>query len=210
MATPYNADDSFLGRDRQGIQRDSHMLNQADLVLGIVQKLSLIIAAVMGLIWFKLRYTKKDWHVHSRLKLNIDGEIVNIHGISYILIKTDLENVGLTGHRISHNEKNDTYICIYYSEMPQGANTVLEIHWSDVTYFDVFEKHTWLSPGEVVKEQHLIAIPETDVLAVKLEVGVITNGSQRPWKDEKIIFRELTSPSQIVRNVLQRPEGAPA
>jgi hypothetical protein len=186
------------------------MLNQLDSILGILQKVSILAAALIGLFWFKLRYTKSDWRVHSRLKLNIEGEIVNLHGVTYVLVVSTLENVGLTGHRIIHDNNNDTYICIYYSEILPQSNAALTVHWSDPSYFDVFQKHTWLSPGEVVKEQLLIAIPESDALALKLEVGVVTNGSQRPWKDEKILFKELVNPSRVVGTILQLPEAAPS
>jgi hypothetical protein len=185
-------------------------MNQLDVFLGILQKLSIIIGAVLGLAWFKLRYTKDDWRIHSRLKLNIDGEIVSCHGVTYLLVVSTLENVGLTGHKIRHDNINDTYLCVYNSEPMPQSNIPLTAHWDDGSYFDVFQKHTWISPGEVVKEQLLIEIPESDALALKLEVGVITNGSQRPWKDEKIIFKELVNPSRVVGTILQLPEGAPS
>ncbi|HEV3166822.1 MAG TPA: hypothetical protein VGZ22_22535 [Isosphaeraceae bacterium] len=186
------------------------MLTLLDTILGILQKLSVILAAMMGLIWFKLRYTKNDWHVHSRLKVRIDGEILKLHGVTYLKVVTTLENVGLTGHRIIHDDNTDTYVCIYYSESLPQADTALTIRWSDATYFEVFQKHTWLSPGEVVKEELLIAIPENEALALKLEVGVVTKGSLRPWKDEKILFKELVDTSRVVRSIPQSTEAAPS
>jgi hypothetical protein len=146
------------------------MITQLDIILGIVQKLSIILAAVMGLVWFKLRYTKADWRIHSRLKLNIDGEIATIHGVTYLLAVSTRENVGLTGHNIKHDEMNDSYVCLYYSKRVPQANTTLTVNWDDGIYFDVFQKHTWISPGEVVKEQRLIEIPESDALALKVSV----------------------------------------
>jgi hypothetical protein len=184
-------------------------MNQLDLFLGILQKLSIILGAVLGLIWFKLRYTKRDWRIHARLKLNVDGEIVTCHGVTYILILSTLENVGQNGYKIMHDDVNDTYVCIYSNKgFPQADTTPLTVHWDEGIYFEVFQNHTWLSPGEVVKEQLLVEIPESDAVAFKLEVGVITNKSQRPWKDEKIIFKELVSPSRVVGTVLQLQEGA--
>ena len=83
-------------------------------------------------------------------------------------------------------QRKGSGLSVFVSELPPDIADVQEIKWKRVAAFDIFTAHQWIEPGELIQEQQLIAIPDHDYLAFRLEVRLVSP-KKKEWNATTIV-----------------------
>ncbi len=111
--------------------------------------------------------------VNPRLELTVTGEVISDKEVKYLIATAQLKNTGLTNFDM---QQRGTALRVF-SYLP--AEKTIRARTADLhrlATFSVFEDHEWIEPGEVVEEQRLIVLPDSEHFALQLELRVVSNG----------------------------------
>jgi hypothetical protein len=113
----------------------------------------------------------------TRLEPDIDGRIVRQAGSQLAVIKVRIKNVGLTRARID-NQHSTVEVLAYPASnyFPQFHNAIFDT----LGPLRAVTLHGWIEPGEQIEEEHLIALPITPFLALRLQLRLLQHPA-RLW-----------------------------
>jgi len=118
-------------------------------------------------------------------------------GTSYLIASLELKNVGLS--RVDIHQKG-TALGISSYEGPQPpVKTAQNVPWKKLKSFSVFERHKWIEAGETIKDELMVAIPNCEKLAFRLEFRLIGSRTELTSNTKRFAWR-------VVRIIEQGPE----
>jgi hypothetical protein len=123
-------------------------------LLETISKLLTDIAIVFGGGWVLYNYLSGRTH-KARVQLRISGERIFRDGREYLLVRTELSNVGLARVKL---QKGCT-TTVFAHALPRKAEFVMEPSWEELSAFDLFQNQQWVEPSGLLTDQQLIAVP---------------------------------------------------
>lgn len=68
-------------------------------------------------------------------------------------------------------------------EFRKGGSEILWNH--HLNTFPVFQVHGWIEPGETIREQRLVPLHEKSLVALNVQLRIVSNGIE--WNEATII-----------------------
>jgi hypothetical protein len=150
----------------------------ADAIANLTQTIALIAAGVWAYFKFAKGRTFQD-----RLTARVTGEFVSIGESVFLVVMTELHNVGLS--RIEFDP--DASLLIVFDCLPTVADEIVSVRNQRLTSFLVFgEKDRYIEPNELVERQCLIALPQVSNIGYQVEVEIVTV-SGHCWRATAIV-----------------------
>jgi hypothetical protein len=124
-------------------------------LLEVGSKILTALAIVFGGGWVLFNYFAGRTH-RPRLQLRVSGERVLRDGLEYLLVKTELSNVGLARVQLV---KEGCTTTVYAHELPNLTTFVMEPQWVRLAAFELFRNQEFIEPSGLLIDQQLIAAP---------------------------------------------------
>jgi hypothetical protein len=118
----------------------------------------------------------------SRVQLRVSGERVVRDGLEYLIVKTELSNVGLARVKLASDGCSTT---VYAHELPKVPSSVMEPEWEQMSTFDLFQGQQWVEPSGLLTDQQLIAVPGLSGTFLKVWAHVVSEAVA--WNAEAVI-----------------------
>jgi hypothetical protein len=112
-------------------------------LLDVASRLLTAFAIILGGGWVLFNYFAGRTH-RPRLQLRVSGERILRDGLEYLLIRTELSNVGLARVKLVSDGCTTT---IYAHELPMATKFVMEPGWARLAAFELFRNHQWVGPA---------------------------------------------------------------
>ncbi|HYM78336.1 MAG TPA: hypothetical protein VE377_20350 [Candidatus Dormibacteraeota bacterium] len=114
------------------------------------------LAAAAGGFWVVLNYFRGRTH-KPRLQLRVAADRVPLDGVEYLIVKAELENVGLARVQLKHG---GSHVTIFADETPRVVPFAWGSSWKQIEKrFPLLEDQQWVEPSSLVNDQILIAVP---------------------------------------------------
>jgi hypothetical protein len=147
-------------------------------VANVTQSLALIAGGVWAYFKFVKGRTFRD-----RLTPTVSGKFVSINESVFLIVTTQLENVGLS--RIAFNQEVSSLVVFEY--VPSEAQEILSVENNALTTFQIFgDKDQHIEPNEIIERQTLIALPRVSNIGYQLELRVFSD-SGYAWRTTTIV-----------------------
>jgi hypothetical protein len=150
-------------------------------LLETISKLLTDLAIIFGGGWVLYNYLTGRTH-KSRVQLRISGERTFRDGHEYLLVKTELYNVGLARVELVSDGCATT---VYAHDLPKVPKSIMEPRWEKLPAFDLFRGQRWVEPSGLLTDQQLIAIP--GVSSKFLRVWAHVESEKVAWNAEAVI-----------------------
>lgn len=124
-------------------------------ILDIAGKFLTELAIVGGGGWVLYNYERGRTH-SPRLQLRVSAERVFRNGLEYLLIRTELSNVGLARVNIVND---GCALRVFAGWLPARVESVMEPEWERLGTFDLFGDQHWVEPSGLLIDQQLVALP---------------------------------------------------
>jgi len=126
-----------------------------------------IVAIIVGGFWTYFLFLKGRTLKH-RLESSVDAAIELRHGKPYLVVHSELKNIGSSKVRLNRDESG---IAIYPGE-PKGLGTaeVSSISWHKRAMFNVFSNHEWIEPTESIRDALVVELPDKPLPLYKVEL----------------------------------------
>jgi hypothetical protein len=175
-ATPYSISQAppavQKGKTTGEIQNPSSLSS----ILDIAEKPFKIAAYIIGALWVYFKFLKGRTY-RPRLEPMVTGQILNHQGSTFIKIVINLKNVGLS--KVDIKQKGTALRLLSYD----FSNT--NDPWKHQCTISILSAHKWIEPGETVGEQFLIPLAGTDLIAVKVELILVSRKTM--WESAIIV-----------------------
>jgi hypothetical protein len=151
------------------------MLDDADTLFDLIQKIAATLAFLAGGFWVLMNYRRSRTHV-PRLQPLLTGEIFEGPAGRQLLVSMEIRNPGQS--RIKLRENGDLpkgtglFVQPLFTTVPQ----LLEPVRGQETGYEILAHRTVLEPGLAWYEQKLISIPEPTIHAFLLRLAVVAHG----------------------------------
>jgi hypothetical protein len=147
-------------------------------VANVTQTLALIAGGVWAYFKFAKGRTFRD-----RLIPTVSGKFISIDGSVFLIVATQLHNVGLSRIALDH-EASSLIVFEYFPPEPEEIRSVKNI---PLTTFQVFgDKDRYIEPNEIVERQTLIALPRLSSIGYQLELNMLSD-SGYVWRATTIV-----------------------
>jgi hypothetical protein len=150
-------------------------------LLETISKLLTDLAIVFGGGWVLYNYLAGRTH-RPRLQLRVSGERVLRDGQEYLIVKTELSNVGLARVELV-NEGCATRV--YADDQLEATEFVTEPNWIKLAAFDLFRDQKWVEPSGLLIDQQLIAVPGLNGKFLKVWAHV--ESKRVAWNAEAVV-----------------------
>ena len=126
-----------------------------------------IVATVVGAAWVFTNYVRGRTH-KPRLRLRVSADRISRDGGEYLIVKAELENVGLARVEVKHQ---GCHVTIFVDDIPRPAPFLWGSGWKRVDEslpllngqkedrFALLEDQNFVEPSSLVNDQILIAVP---------------------------------------------------
>ncbi|MFH1931279.1 MAG: hypothetical protein ABIN18_06790 [Pseudomonadota bacterium] len=145
-------------------------------ILDTIEKLFRIAAYIIGALWVYFNFWKGRTY-RPRIEPMITGQILNHQRSKLIKIVMNLKNVGLS--KVDVEQKGTALRLLSYD----SSNT--KDPWKHQCTISILSAHRWIEPGETVGEQFLIPFAETNFIAVKAEIILVSKKTM--WESAIIV-----------------------
>ena len=170
-----------------------------DAFANITQSLALIAGGVWAYFKFAKGRTFRD-----RLTPTVTGRFVSIDGSVFLVVTTQIKNVGLS--KITFDHKASWLIVFEY--IPSEPQEVLGVQYNRLTTFHVFgEKDRYIEPNEIVERQCLIALPRVSIIGYQLEFEVLSE-SGYTWRAMTIVDKSTFADNKSDNRLDRRKRDA--
>lgn len=119
-----------------------------------VDAVTKVLAVLIGGAWALFNYRRGRTH-RPRLRLSVSAERVFFSGSEYLIIKTELTNVGLSKVDVALG----CHLTIYSHLLPKIVDKVKEPRWKELRTIDLFTGQSWIEPNGLLMDQQLVAVP---------------------------------------------------
>lgn len=150
-------------------------------VFDVLKNAATIIAFGAGGVWAYFNFFKGRTY-RSRLEPKVSGKIISRDGAYYLIVTAQLKNVGLSAVRIDQKGSALRVFAYTLGERPSKPRNVEE---SRLITLSIFEDHGWIEPGELIEDQRLIAIPDSEHVALQIKLRLVSNKIE--WNSAAII-----------------------
>lgn len=105
----------------------------------------------------------------ARLRIKVEGEGLYKGPALYLLVSVEIENKGLSKVPID--------------QTGTGLRVLAHGDWADpqnmkhLETLSIFEEHEWIEPGEIVIDEKIVHLPNSDLLAIRLELHLVSGDS---------------------------------
>lgn len=144
------------------------------------------VAIVIGGAWTYFHYFKGRIY-KPRLEPNVVGKVRAEPTAYYLLVTSHLKNVGLSKLTI---QQEGSAIRVFACNPISETKEVESADWTHLATFSVFERHSWIEPGELIEDHQLITIPRNSATVVRVDLRVVSRGIS--WEVSEIIALEGT------------------
>jgi hypothetical protein len=113
-----------------------------------------VLAVLIGACWVLFNYYRGRTH-KDRLRLSVSAERAFFGGLEYLIIKTELTNVGLSKVDVALG----CHLTIYVHLLPKKMESITEPRWNELRTIDLFGGQSWIEPNGLMMDQQLVAVP---------------------------------------------------
>ena len=140
------------------------------------------LALIAGGVWAYFKFAKGRTF-RDRLIPTVSGKFISIDGSVFLIVATQLQNVGLSRIALDH-EASSLIVFEYFPPEPEEIRSVKNI---PLTAFQVFgDKDRYIEPNEIVERQTLIALPRLSSIGYQLELNMLSD-SGYGWRATTIV-----------------------
>lgn len=175
-------------------------------VVEIVQGVMTTLAIIVGAIWAYFKVLKGRVYTR-RLEPSLEGTIVSGTGHKLLVVRLAIKNVGLT--RVNLDGDRSTLEVRAY----RPADYIAEFHNAFTQRLGVVQavrSHGWIEPGECINENHLLALPNDDLLGVVVRLSLLEDRKRQSPKDA-IVWNAVAiiTPGEIAQSTASSRTGPP-
>jgi hypothetical protein len=152
---------------------------EKDSILDTIEKLLRIAAYIVGALWVYYNFFKGRTY-RPRLEININGNLSESKSRRLINLKVKVKNVGLSKVKIYQRGTG--------LRLLKFNPTLSEDPWEHMFTETIFEDHGWIEPGETINEPFLFPLDNSDIMAVKAEVIIVSKKTM--WKTATIFTQK--------------------
>jgi hypothetical protein len=155
------------------------------------QKIFTILGIAVGGVWVYFNFFKGRVY-RVRIEPTISGEVFDNDDVTYVIVKIQLKNVGLS--KVDIQQKGSGFRVYAY----QGSGNISKTQRVKVERlgtFSIFEDHGWIESSEKITEEQLISLPKNNYFAFLLELRVVV---------QSISFKTKTVVSVPRQNVFDK------
>jgi hypothetical protein len=113
------------------------------------------LAVLFGGLWVLLNYYRGRTHT-PHLQLRVFAERVLREGDEYLMIKTELSNVGLS--RVDVVNKG-CIVTISGHRLPKKVEFVMEPRWEELANLDLYKNQEWVEPSGLLIDSQVVPLP---------------------------------------------------
>lgn len=114
-----------------------------------------LLAVAIGGWWVLFNYVRGRTH-KSRLRLRVFAERAFLDAQEYLIITTELTNVGLSRVFVS----TGCHATVYADELlPRKLGIVMPPKWEELKSITLYEGQKWIEPNGLLNDQKLVAVP---------------------------------------------------
>lgn len=146
-------------------------LKDWDTTFGIAQKVISIIGIIAGAIWAYFHYFRGRTY-KPRLETSVSGKLLKQNETILLVATIRIKNVGLS--KIDIKQKGSGMRIIGLEEN-ENVKTIEKYEGLRLKTISIFNKHSWIEPGETIDDLHTIILPNNEYIGIKLDVRLITN-----------------------------------
>lgn len=168
-------------------------LNTAKDLVTVAKDGATILAIVIGGIWTYFNFIRGRIY-HPRLEPAISGTLFENKGVSFVIVRARLKNIGLTKVDIS---QVGMAIIIHSYQIARFD----EISTADMTRlapFSVFEDHEWIEPSELIEDEKLFQLPHYDGTGIRVELRFTYHGIE--WNTGAVVHELLKKKEDSAQN----------
>ena len=142
------------------------------------------LAFIAGGVWAYFKFAKGRTF-QDRLTPTVSGRLVSIGGSVFLIVTTQLRNVGLSA--IAFNSKASTLIVFEY--VPTETMEIVSVRNNWLTAFQVFgDNDRYIEPNEMIDRQHLIALPRASAIGYHIDFEILSESGYK-WRATTIVDR---------------------
>ena len=166
-------------------------LNQADVIARLVTTLAIL----AGGSWALFNYVAGRIH-RPRLRLSISTERVAEDGIEYLIVKTELSNVGLAKAELI---SDGCCITLCAHRPMRKFPFPMETEWEELTTLDVFKDQEWVEPSGALVDSQLIAVPGKESRFLRVSTHVELQ-NKIAWSRQRVALNAKAVAGRITGN----------
>ena len=158
---------------------------------GVVVNVTQSLALIAGGVWAYFKFAKGRTF-RDRLIPTVSGKLVSINHSWFLVVTTQLQNVGLS--RISFDQASSLVVAECVSS---EAAEVLNVQNNRLTSLQVFgAKDRSIEPNEIVERQCLIALPRLSMLGYHVELEVVADSGDA-WRTTTIVHNSTFEDNEL-------------
>jgi hypothetical protein len=162
-------------------------LKDWDTAFGIAQKGLTIIGIIVGAIWAYFHYFRGRTY-KPRLETSVSGKLLKQNETLLLVANIRIRNVGLSKIDIKQKGSGMRIIGL---EKKENVKTIEKYEGVRLKTVSIFNKHSWIEPGETIEDVHTLILPDNEYFGLKLDVRLITK--KITWRFSSVErFSELT------------------
>src|SRR5215471_9788274 len=139
-------------------------------VLEDAERVFKIIAILIAGAWAYFNFFRGRTY-RPRLEPSISGALSFNERNGWLVASVKLKNVGLSHVTI---RQRGSALQVFTAEARTGFVRAQEMGWKRIAVFDVFAKHGWIEPGELLQEERFIGLPQVGYVAVRLDLRIVS------------------------------------
>ena len=152
----------FRSSDPQSI---SHIVSFVDILVKILTGLAIIV----GGIWTYYNFIQGRIY-YPKLEPKIDLAIVERGASYYLRASVHAKNVGLS--RVSFKQESSFVTFCEFPEMGLDED-MYAVESNKLSTFEVFKKHDWIEPNELISDHCLVVVPRKNQVAFGANVYIV-------------------------------------
>jgi hypothetical protein len=153
-----------------------------------LQSIATILGICIGGLWAWFNFFQGRVY-RTRLEPAISGALMRHDGVSYLIVKAQAHNAGLSKVDIQHKGTGYRVLSVN-PEAKTGRTSLVEA--VRLRTFRVFADHGWIESGETITEEQLVRISGGGHLAFLLELRIVAHGIDFRTKTVVPALEELT------------------
>jgi hypothetical protein len=132
------------------------------------KKIAEIAAIFLGAVWAYYKFVRGRTF-KQRLETVVTGTIHPDRGAIRLIASAQIKNVGLSKAPITQKGSALSVFAAVLTDRSMPS----EVDWKQLLVLPIFINHHWMEPGETIKDQLLVNIPNSETFALKLELRIV-------------------------------------
>jgi|HubBroStandDraft_6_1064221.scaffolds.fasta_scaffold539031_2 hypothetical protein len=114
------------------------------------------VAVLLGGLWVLLNYYRGRTH-KPHLQLRVFAERVLRDGDEYLMMKTELNNVGLSRVDVVNR---GCMLTISSHRLPKNVDIVMEPRWEELANLELYKNQGWVEPSGLLIDSQVVPLPD--------------------------------------------------